>query len=384
MKSKEKNNKAKNAKVVKKSKNNKNRKNKKTFKKKPKKNEIDSDLSDFEPEITEELPPDVSFKVQQLLKEANEEIPKKKLRGTDFLENDPLVSFDFSEDSAGFLPESQTTSNTSEIWSKLNDLSTKPKESVMDRLRPVYNEIGLYLSRYKSGGLPKAFKVLPKMTNWAEIIQLTNPQNWTPNAMYEVTRLFSSNMNESNAERFYLCILLPAVRANLSSNKTLNHHYYESLMKAMFKPTAWFKGILLPLVQEGCTYREGAIIGSVLKKISIPVFHVSAFIIQICQYPKWFGSTSFILTTLFQKKYKLPRKVIGECLQYFYRFINFPDHLPVIWHQSLYLFLYHYQHMLNEDEYGLLRALLERHKHPQIGPAIEKLLSCTIQDVEME
>uniref|UniRef100_A0A3B0MYZ6 Bystin, putative n=1 Tax=Theileria annulata TaxID=5874 RepID=A0A3B0MYZ6_THEAN len=379
MKTKDKNIKAKKAKVIKKNKNHKN-------KKKSKKRDQDSDLSDFEPEITEELPQDVSFKVQQLLKEANEEIPRKKIRGTDFLENDPLVSFDYPEDSAGFLPEFQTTSNTSEIWSKLNDLSkTKPtKENVMDKLRPVYNEIGIYLSRYKSGGLPKAFKVLPKMTNWSEIIQLTNPQNWTPNAMYEVTRLFSSNMNESNAEIFYLYILLPAVRENLASNKTLNHHYYESLMKAMFKPTAWFKGILLPLVQEGCTYREGAIIGSVLKKISIPVFHVSAFIIQICQYPKWFGSTSFILTILFQKKYKLPIKVIGQCLQYFYKFVNYPDHLPVIWHQSLYLFLYNYQHMLNEDEYKLLRELLGKHKHPQIGPAIEKLLSCTIQDVDMK
>jgi len=40
----------------------------------------------------------------------------------------------------------------------------------------------MILSRYKSGPLPKPFKVLPQVPNWEAIIQYTEPQNWTPNA----------------------------------------------------------------------------------------------------------------------------------------------------------------------------------------------------------
>ncbi|UKJ89540.1 hypothetical protein MACJ_002791 [Theileria orientalis] len=369
--------KAKNAKVIKNDKNAKR-------KKKNKINDLDSDLSDFEAEFVEELPKDVSFKVNKLIREANEEISVPRVSGLDFLEKDPYVDFDLPVDSSGFLPES--TVDTSTIWSKLNNikLTQVTKEDVLAKIRPVYKEIGVYLSKYRSGGLPKAFKVLPKMSNWLEMVQLTNPSTWSPNAMYEVTKLFSSNMNEANAETFYSCILLPAIRQDLSKSKTLNHHYYEALIKAIFKPTAWFKGLLLPLVEEGCTYREAAIIGSVLRKVSIPVLHVSAFIIQMCKSQKWFGSTSFIMTIFFQKKFRLPIKVIKECLMHFYKFIHFHDALPVIWHQSLYVFLYNYKHMLNEEDHKLLRELLSKHRHPEIGATIDKLLSCRIEDVIME
>lgn len=34
----------------------------------------------------------------------------------------------------------------------------------------MYREIGLVLSRYRSGKIPKAFKVLPKMMNWEQLL----------------------------------------------------------------------------------------------------------------------------------------------------------------------------------------------------------------------
>lgn len=369
---------AKNAKVIKNSKHRKK-------KQKQRKKEADSDLSDYEAEIAEELPADVSQKVQRLLKEANEEIATRQVGGADFLAKDPLLDLDLDQDSAGFLPESEALVNTGEIWSRLKELSTSrvTEEDALARLRPVYGEIGVYLAKYRSGGLPKAFKVLPKMTNWSELLALTRPQSWTPNAMHEAVRLFSSNMNEANAELFYRCVLLPAVRHDLSRSKALSHHYYEALIRAVFKPTAWFKGILLPLVEEGCTYREASVIGGVLRKVSIPVMHASAFIVQICRNQKWFGSTSFILSILFQKRFRLPVKVVKECLAYFCKFVDFHDHLPVIWHQSLYVFLHHYKHTLAEEDHELLRELLAKHRHPQIGPAIERLLTCTIHEVDM-
>lgn len=58
----------------------------------------------------------------------------------------------------------------------------------------VYEKVGFLMGRYKSGKIPKAFKVIPTLRNWQDILALTAPQNWTPNAMFEATKIFSSNL----------------------------------------------------------------------------------------------------------------------------------------------------------------------------------------------
>merc|ERR1712217_460225 len=120
------------------------------------------------------------------------------------------------------------------------------------------------MKHYKSGKLPKAFKVLPSLTNWEEVLSLTNPLAWSPAAMYEAVNIFASNLNPRMAQRFYNLVLLPAVRQNIADYKKLSFHYYRALRKALFKPAAFFKGVLLPLAIEGCTLQEATILSSVL------------------------------------------------------------------------------------------------------------------------
>ena len=111
----------------------------------------------------------------------------------------------------------------------------------------VYTQIGAVLSRYTAGKLPKAFKVIPSLQNWEDVLYLTRPDKWTPQAMFAATRIFSSNLNPAMAQRFYNLILLDSVRADIVENKTLNYHYYMSLKKSLYKPSAFYKGVLLPL-----------------------------------------------------------------------------------------------------------------------------------------
>jgi len=55
-----------------------------------------------------------------------------------------------------------------------------------------------------------------------------------------------------------------------------------ALKKALYKPGAFFKGILLPLCESGtCTLREAAIISSVITKVSIPILHSSAALMKL-------------------------------------------------------------------------------------------------------
>ena len=160
-----------------------------------------------------------------------------------------------------------------------------PRVKIPEKAVEVYREVGKILSRYSSGKLPKAFKIIPSLRNWEDILFLTNPDDWTPNAVYEATRIFTSTFNPKMAQRFFNIILLPRIQNSIASEKKLNFHLYMSLKKALFKPAAFFKGILLPLCEPGynCTLREAVILGSILQRRSIPVLHASAALLKIAE-----------------------------------------------------------------------------------------------------
>ncbi len=46
----------------------------------------------------------------------------------------------------------------------------------------VYRGVGQLLSRFTTGKVPKAFKIIPNLVNWEEVLYLTDPDNWSPHA----------------------------------------------------------------------------------------------------------------------------------------------------------------------------------------------------------
>lgn len=238
----------------------------------------------------------------------------------------------------------------------------------------VYGDIGKYLRHYKQGKIPKAFKVVPSLTNWEEVLSLTMPLNWSPAAMYEAVNIFASNLNPRMAQRFFNLVLLPAVRQNIGEHNKLNFHYYRSLRKSLFKPAAFFKGILLPLAAESCTLREAVILSSVLGKASIPPMHSAATIARLCTMTPWYGTTSVLLAALVNKKYTLPLKVIEIIVMHFASFGNEESVLPLVWHKALLVFVQRYKYDLNEDQKRRLRELLRVHFHPTIGAEVRREL----------
>jgi len=96
----------------------------------------------------------------------------------------------------------------------------------------VYTEVGRLLTRYSAGKVPKAFKIIPSLSNWEEVLFITNPEGWSPHAMYQATRLFASNLNPKMAQRFYNLVLLPAVRDDVRSNKRLHFAYFQVPFRA--------------------------------------------------------------------------------------------------------------------------------------------------------
>ena len=139
------------------------------------------------------------------------------------------------------------------------------------RVKRVYNAIGNIMKRYTSGKVPKAFKILPHVQNWEQLLFLTRPQDWSPHACYVATRIFASGANEKMAQRFYNAILLPIVHDAMAEESRLHPALFQALRKALFKPVAFYKGFLLPLCHEGsCTLREALAVGAILQKMHLP------------------------------------------------------------------------------------------------------------------
>jgi essential nuclear protein 1 len=261
---------------------------------------------------------------------------------------------------------------------KRGDFMSNDDEQGLPPLPPkvveVYTEIGKILSRYTSGKLPKAFKVIPSLSNWEEVLYLTRPDLWTPQAMFAATRIFASNLNPKMAQRFYNLVLLDAVRSDIQTHKKLNYHYYAALNKSVYKPAAFFKGILLPLAKEA-TLREAAIVASVLQRVSIPSHHSAVALHKLAQSTDYTGAASIFIKTLLQKKYSLPAPVIGSLVQHFSSFLNYDgeDPLPVLWHQALLVFVQRYKHEL-QDSREVLRKVMKKHFHAKITPEIRREL----------
>lgn len=51
----------------------------------------------------------------------------------------------------------------------------------------MYEGVRDVLQKYRSGKLPKAFKMVPHLQNWEHILYLTEPNNWSAAAMYQVS-----------------------------------------------------------------------------------------------------------------------------------------------------------------------------------------------------
>ncbi|KAH3978920.1 hypothetical protein HBH98_101810 [Parastagonospora nodorum] len=264
----------------------------------------------------------------------------------------------------------------------------------------VYSKIGLIMSRYKSGKLPKPFKILPTIPAWETLLGITRPENWTPNAMFAATRIFISSKPQT-AQIFLNTVLLPAVQDNINETHKLNVHYYNALKKALYKPSAFFKGLLFPLLTDGaCTQREAVIIASVVAKVSVPVLHSAVALHRCCEIaaeqmssdPDAAGPCNIFIKTFLEKKYALPFKVIDAVVFHFLRFrgvVTAPDamdtestagdlggngKLPVIWHQCLLAFAQRYRNDITEDQREALLDLLLSRGHKSISPEVRREL----------
>lgn len=267
-----------------------------------------------------------------------------------------------------------------DIFDKMNTVNTK---IINQKIVDAYKLVGEVLRTYTSGKLPKAFNILPSTEDWEDLINITEPYNWTPQAMYEAVIQFSSG-EVIMTYKFYEKYLVPAIRNDIKKNKKLNIHYYNCLKRALFKPSAFFKGIILPM-SKNLSAKEASIIGSILRKCSIPNNHASAALVklmEICEKDKKGISVGalYFMRLLLVKKYAFPKEVKEKLVNFFLGYYNFDkEKLPVLWHQALLCFVQHYKLDLTEVEKSKLKDLNNKVGHHIISTEISKELSFSRQ-----
>uniref|UniRef100_A0A0L8GWC9 Bystin n=1 Tax=Octopus bimaculoides TaxID=37653 RepID=A0A0L8GWC9_OCTBM len=155
---------------------------------------------------------------------------------------------------------------------------------------------------------------------------------------------------------------------------------FQSLRKALFKPAAFFKGILIPLCEADCTLREATIVASILIKYSVPMLHAAAAMLKLAEM-NYNGGTSIFLRALLDKKYALPYRVIDGIVYHFLGFSREQRRLPVLWHQSFLTFVQRYKENVSSEQKESLLEVLKVHNHAEITPDIRwELLNSKCRD----
>lgn len=334
---------------------------------------LDAEISDTEDQSSEDEFNDSHYYENIEVNEEDELAIQK------FMSKDPVPMKTLADIILEKLTEKKT-----EIETQFSDVGSMQLQDLDPRVKAMYEGVRDVLAKYRSGKLPKAFKIVPNLRNWEQILYITDPPKWSAAAMYQATRIFASNLKEKMAQRFYNLVLLPRIRDDLAEYKRLNFHLYQALRKSLFKPGGFMKGILLPLLESGtCTLREAVIVGSVIAKNSIPILHSSAAILKIAEMD-YTGANSIFLRIFLDKKYALPYRVIDGVVFHFLRFERDPRELPVLWHQALLTFVQRYKGDISSEQKEALLRLLKKQSHHAITPEVRRELQhAKCRDVEI-
>lgn len=238
----------------------------------------------------------------------------------------------------------------------------------------VYSKVGKILSQYKSGKVPKALKSLPASKKWSSLLRYTSPDNWTPHATFQVVKIFIAALPASDSEKFLREFFLPKLKADYSESKEVHQQHFIALKKSLYRPSAFYKGIVLPLLEDNrVTLKQASIISSVISKSPIPMLFSAAALASLCNLP-YSGPRALIMRTILDKKYALPLNLIHIILLFFEQTSHESKMLPVLWHQCLFVFVQRYKKEFVREQKTKILEILKLSRHEAISSLIEEEL----------
>eukprot|EP00792_Barthelona_sp_PAP020_P004159 TRINITY_DN1928_c0_g1_i1.p1 TRINITY_DN1928_c0_g1~~TRINITY_DN1928_c0_g1_i1.p1 ORF type:complete len:435 (+),score=113.80 TRINITY_DN1928_c0_g1_i1:29-1306(+) len=329
---------------------------------------LSDDEDEFEDELDEdELPEEEYLIAEEMTKEDSAAL--EMFFGNDDDWNDPMF----------FMPENDYAAGVT-VSDVIREKLLKEKQNMEEQIAETtlnpkiieaYTTVGTILSKYKSGKLPQAVRLISKVKRWTDILDCTKPFEWSPNATFKMTNILVAELNTKNCQTFFFRYLLPIVRQDIEEHKTLNYHLYRSVRRALYKPSAFYLGFFLPLIMQDCSLREAIIISRILRTTSVPVKYSAAALSKLLEI-EWNPIQSFFIKMFLDKKYNLPHSLIDKIVDHIVSFSSWSrtEKLPVIWHQMILSLAEHYRNELRGSQKAAILRMLKRHKHFTITPII--------------
>jgi hypothetical protein len=113
---------------------------------------------------------------------------------------------------------------------------------------------------------------------------------------------------------------------------------------------------------------------SLLGKMTIPVINSSVAIVKLCEMEPC-SAVYHYLKAIIGKAYNFPKRIVTALTQYFQKFVESQETLPVVWQQLLLTFCKQYGVAIDEMAKPGLISVAKKHTHKLITPDIVKELS---------
>ncbi|KAI8335717.1 Bystin-domain-containing protein [Chlamydoabsidia padenii] len=226
----------------------------------------------------------------------------------------------------------------------------------------------------------KGFKVIPLLSNWEEIVLLTRPDLWCPEATHHATLVFFSFHKYHQLKSFLEHILLKRCLEFIRAHGFLNRHLYSALRQVIHaNPTLFCKTLIPSLVGSGCDLKEASIFGGILTKVHIPGLTCANILLILAQMSSHYSiSHSVFILVLLQKKPVLSFRVVSSLVDHFCDIKGKESKMPLLWYQSMYLFIdvYGVECIMEQKERLLETSQYMFHHHwsPIVGELVLKLI----------
>lgn len=254
---------------------------------------------------------------------------------------------------------------------KKTDVITDPK------LMEVYRTLADLLRIYQVGKLPKAMNILASQTvaGWQELIEVTQPNNWTPAALKAVTNLFVNTASDGKCRKFFHDVLLEQVRRLLEGEKKVHRNVWDALIAASRRPKPFVYAILLPMAESTeISRKEARAISYIVTRSRLPRAFSNQFLVYITREGVEVSPTKTLFIARFVAKGQvLAIAAIDGILSYFLAYRGIQEEQPLIWHQALFTFVKNYGAELLPNQRDELEDLMNIHKH-KIDDEIRRVL----------
>lgn len=246
----------------------------------------------------------------------------------------------------------------------------------------LYRRLGEILHNYRSGNLPKSFKMLPLMEKWKELIDITEPERWTPHAMLEAVKIFVAAGENDRTLTFFQSYFLPRIMKDVATTRQLNCHLFQALEKAVYRSASFFQGIVLAFMDsEGTTIRQAQIIAAAVMKKSMQKLHGAAALFQALG-KNFTAPNGIILKCLIDKRLALPQVVVQKIVEWILKFRELEkETLPVLWFQIVLNFVRFYRKYISEDDKKkLVNLVKKKFIHEAMSPEIVRVINEPVED----